>query len=66
MLTIWNAYTKNLVLVVESATAAESFCARQAKILNFGVYRKWVSGNATFYDCGPKTFMVKKGSTYND
>ena len=66
MFTIWNAYTKNLALVVESAEEAENFCMRQATQYNSGVYRKWVSGNATFYDCGPKTYKVKKGSTYND
>ena len=66
MFTIWNVYTKNLVLVVESAEEAENFCIRQATQYNFGVYRTWVSGNATFYDCGPRTYKVKKGSTYND
>ena len=66
MLTIWNVYTKNLALVVASAEEAENFCAKQAQTLNHGMYRYWEKDNATFYDCGPITYKVKKGVTYND
>jgi len=66
MVTIWNNYTKNLVLVVDNFEDAKSFCGRMARKLNYGIYRYWEQDGVSYFDCGPRTYKVKLGSTFTD
>lgn len=59
---IYKAYTNTFDRELNSWDDVMEFIHRKANKLNFGFFRHWESDDATYFDCGPTTYIVKKVS----
>ena len=54
------AYTNICVCTVDSKEEVAAFVCHKANELNYGFYRHWEIDGVEYYDCGPRTYAVKK------
>ena len=57
---ICEAYNKTCVRTVDTMEEVNAFIGSKASELNYGFYRHWEIDGVKYFDCGPRTYAVKK------
>lgn len=57
---VYENYTGEVVLMGVPYTQVQKFISVAAQEMNYGLYRYWQHDDETFYDCGPRTYVVRK------
>ena len=57
---ICEAYNNTCVRTVDTMEEVNAFICGKANELNYGFYRHWEIDGVVYFDCGPRTFTVKK------
>lgn len=57
---ICEAYDNTCVRIVDTMKEVDAFVCGKASELNCGFYRHWEIDGVKYYDCGPRTYAVKK------